>query len=78
MPMYVVQRVMVEDLPNKIKQARIADGRSVQVLATKAGISSAYWYELEGKKKSWVSLEIIRSIEKVLGIDFGISFKESI
>jgi len=74
--MDVVKKITVTDLPYQIKKARIADGRSVQVLATAAGISTNYWYQLEGNKRSWVSLEIIRNIEKVLGVDFNINFNE--
>ena len=60
----------------RIKQARIADGRSVQVLATLAGISSAYWYQIEQEKRSYVSEEHFRGIENVLGVDFGVSFDQ--
>ncbi len=42
--MNVVRQIKatVPDLSQKIKEAREKDGRSVQVLATLAGISTAY------------------------------------
>ena len=72
--MEVVRRVKVDSLPQQIKEARKKDSRSVQVLATLANISSAYWYQLEGGKRSWVSEDVIRRIEKVLDTDFKINF----
>lgn len=76
--MDVVYRKPALDLPQKIKQARIKDGRSVQLLATMAGISSAYWYQLETDKREWVSVEIIKKIEEVLEVDLGVNFKTPI
>jgi transcriptional regulator with XRE-family HTH domain len=75
--MEVVRKVSIVDLSEKIKKARVADGRSVQVLATLAEISSVYWYQLENNKRSWVSEEVIRRMEKVLGVEFGIEFNIS-
>ena len=69
----------IEAPPNigkKIKQARIADGRSVQILATLAGISSAYWYQIEQEKMAAVSGEHFRGIQNALGVDFGVNFEE--
>ncbi len=66
--MDIVFRKTDEKLPSKLRKARTEDGRSVQVLATAAGISSAYWYQLETDKREWVSEEIIRRIEKVLEV----------
>ena len=73
--MEVVRRVTVNSLPGQIKKARQKDGRSVQLLATLANISSAYWYQLEGGKRSWVSEEVIERIESVLNVDFNITFE---
>ena len=72
--MEVVRRVKVDSLPQQIREARKKDSRSVQVLATLADISSAYWYQLEGGKRSWVSEDVIRRIEKVLNTNFEINF----
>lgn len=63
---------VVPDLSERIKKARIEDGRSAQTLATLCGFSTAYWYQLEAGKRESVNEAIIRSIERVLGIDFCI------
>ena len=72
--MDVVRKVTVKNLADKIKKARISDGRGVQTLATLAGISKEYWYQLEKNRRSWVSEEIIKNMEKVLGVNFGVNF----
>ncbi|HEY9597812.1 MAG TPA: helix-turn-helix transcriptional regulator [Cyanophyceae cyanobacterium] len=69
-------KVSVPDLPERIKAARLSDGRSAQVLATAAGISSAYWYQIESGKPQWISEETLRGIELALGIDLGVSFRQ--
>ena len=66
--MDIVKRQPVEGLPERLKEARLKDGRSVQVLATMAEISTAYWYQIENNKRDWVSEEIINRIEKVLDV----------
>ncbi|MDZ8261962.1 helix-turn-helix transcriptional regulator [Nostoc sp. ChiQUE01b] len=67
-------KVTIPDLSQKIKEAREKDGRSVQVLATLAGISTAYWYQIEQDKRQWISEETLRGIEQALGIDLGVQF----
>lgn len=67
-------RVTIPDLSQKIKEAREKDGRSVQVLATLAGISTAYWYQIEQGKRQWISEETLRGIERALGLDLGVRF----
>lgn len=71
-------KVKGERIPEKIKEARLKDGRSVQVLATYAGLSSAYWYAIEQGKRDVVSEEVIRKIEEILNIDLGVNFKQPI
>ncbi|MHC5747899.1 MAG: helix-turn-helix domain-containing protein [Nostoc sp.] len=69
-------KVTIPDLSQKIKQAREKDGRSVQVLATSAGISTAYWYQIEQEKRQWISEETLRGIEQALGLDLGVCFDD--
>jgi transcriptional regulator with XRE-family HTH domain len=78
MMMEVVKQVkiIVPDLASRIKQFREKDGRSVQVLATAAGISTAYWYEIEKGKRHWISEEVLRGIENALGVDLGVQFDD--
>lgn len=70
-------RVSIPDLSHQIKAAREADGRSAQALSTVAGISTAYWYQIENNKRQWISEQTLRGIEAALGVDFGVSFEES-
>lgn len=69
-------RVSIPDLSRQIKAAREADGRSAQVLATAAGISTAYWYQIENNKRQWISEGTLRGIETALGVDFEVRFEE--
>ncbi|MGK7958544.1 MAG: helix-turn-helix domain-containing protein [Crocosphaera sp.] len=68
------QEAEVVNFGKRLKEARTADGRSVQVLATMAGISLGYWYQLEKEDREWISEEVLRSIESVLNLDFGAEF----
>ncbi|YAF98997.1 MAG: helix-turn-helix domain-containing protein (plasmid) [Nodularia sp. CChRGM 3473] len=69
-------KVTIPDLSQKIKEAREKDGRSVQVLATLAGISTAYWYQIEQDKRQWISEETLRGIEQALGMNLGVQFDD--
>jgi transcriptional regulator with XRE-family HTH domain len=69
-------RVTVPDLSRKIKEAREKDGRSAQILATLAGISTAYWYQIEQGKRQWISEETLRGMEQALNISLGVTFEE--
>jgi transcriptional regulator with XRE-family HTH domain len=77
-----VVRQKVIDVPGfgkRLKEAREKSGKSAQVLATEANISTAYWYALEkadGDKDISVSEEILRNIERVINIDFGAKFDD--
>ncbi|MGL5807938.1 MAG: helix-turn-helix domain-containing protein [Xenococcaceae cyanobacterium] len=64
------------NLHERIKEAREKDGRSAQVLATLAEISTAYWYKLEAGTQKWISEDVLRRIESVLGVDFGVQFDD--
>jgi len=68
------QEIEVPDFGERLKKARIEDGRSVQVLATLAGISVGYWYQLEKEDREWISEDVLRAIESVLELDFGAQF----
>lgn len=68
------QEIEVAEFGERLKKARIEDGRSVQVLATLAGISVGYWYQLEKEDREWISEDVLRAIESVLNLDFGAQF----
>jgi len=69
-------KVTIPDLSQKIKESREKDGRSVQVLATLAGISTAYWYQIEQNKRQWISEGTLRGIEQALSINLGVEFDD--
>lgn len=69
-------RVTVPDLEKRIKQGRELSGRSAQSLATEAGISTAYWYQIEKGDRKYITEEVLRGIEKALGIDLGVTFND--
>lgn len=72
-----IREIEVEGLGDRVKQARIAiaSQKSLEVICDEVGVSRTYWYDLEKETlKGTLSIENLRKIEKVLGIDFGVSF----
>ncbi len=75
-----VKRVVevIQDFPGLgklIKQVREKDERSLAQICREAGISRAYWYQLEAEDlRAPATEEIIRKIEAVLGVDLGVKF----
>jgi transcriptional regulator with XRE-family HTH domain len=69
-------RVSVPDLEKRIKELRELSGRSAQALATEAGISTAYWYQIEKGERQYITVEVLRGIEKALSVDFGVKFAD--
>lgn len=75
----VEHEIYIPDLGSKIQQARKAVKKPLTLLCKEADVSRNYWYQLEsGKIPGTVSEETLRKIEKVLGVDLGIDFEESI
>jgi transcriptional regulator with XRE-family HTH domain len=68
----------IQDFHERVKEARLADGRSVQVLATLAEISVNYWYQIEGNKREWISADVLKRMQSVLGVDLGVNFNQPI
>ena len=70
--MKVIIHKEVSGLGEAIKAAR--NKRSVTPLAAAAGISSAYWYAIEGEQKDAVSAEVIQAMAAALGMNdcFGV------
>jgi transcriptional regulator with XRE-family HTH domain len=77
-----VKRVkeIVGDFPGlgqRIRQAREQDGRSLTEICRESGISRSYWYQLEGEDlRSPATEEVIRKIERALGVDLGVGFDD--
>ncbi|MGF2037355.1 MAG: helix-turn-helix domain-containing protein [Nostoc sp. CmiVER01] len=69
--------IEISGLGGKIKQARKADGRSVEVLAGEADISRSYWHDIEAERiRDALPEDTLRKIERVLGIDLGVKFDD--
>jgi transcriptional regulator with XRE-family HTH domain len=59
----------------KIKEARVADPRSLTDICEEVGLSRVHWYDIEGEKvRGALPEDTLRKIEAVLGIDFGVKF----
>jgi len=75
-----VKRVIevVKEFPGlgkRIKQVREKDKRPLVQICREAGISRAYWYQLEAEDlRAPATEEMIRKIEIVLGVDLDIGF----
>ena len=69
-------RVSVPDLEKRIKKLREVSGKSAQSLATEAGISTAYWYQIEKGERQYITEEVLKGIEKALNVDFGVTFND--
>ena len=73
----VKQEIDIPGLGERLRQARLQSKRSVASLATAAGISRHYWYQLEGEAVlSGVTIETLRNIEQALGADLGVDFNK--
>lgn len=69
--------IEISGLGGKIRQARKADGRSVEVLAGEAEISRSYWHDIEAERiRDALPEDTLRKIERVLGIDLGVKFND--
>ncbi len=69
--------IEIAGLGGKIRQARKADGRSVEVLAGEAEISRSYWHDIEAERiRDALPEDTLRKIERVLGIDLGVKFDD--
>lgn len=72
----IKREIEVPDLGKRIKEAREASGRSLSSLAKEAQFSRNYWYQVEAEAVlGGISLETLRKIEKVLGVDFGVEIE---
>lgn len=75
----VKQEVDINNLGNRIKEARLKSDRSLSQLAASVGISRNYWYQLEAEAVlGGVAEDTLRKIENVLGVDLGVKFDEEL
>lgn len=75
-----VQKVLKADVPQlgaRIKEVREADERSLTQICAAIKMTTANWYKIEAEETKILPLKTLRKIEKVLGVDFGVSFEEA-
>lgn len=74
----MVRTIEVPGLGDRIREARKESGQSVDRLCDQVGVSRTYWYDIEnGALKGSLSLENLRAIEQVLGVNFGVAIGDS-
>lgn len=66
--------IEVPGLGEKIRQARLADRRSLKDICDAVGMSTMNWYRIEKEKQS-LPFEQLRKIEDVLGVNFGVQIE---
>jgi transcriptional regulator with XRE-family HTH domain len=72
-----VQVMVVPNLGKRIREARIASGLSPTEVAFHAGVSAPRLYQIEGMAETeTLLLSVLRRIEAVLGVDFGVRFPD--
>ena len=72
-----IKEIEIDGLGGVIKKARINSSKTVEQLCDEVGVSRTYWYDIENERiRGALSLENLRKIEEVLGIDFGVNFDE--
>ncbi len=73
----VEYETLVPDLAQRIQQARKAAKKPLTKICEEAGVSRSYWYQLESERiDGAISEEILRKVEKALGVDLEVDFKE--
>jgi transcriptional regulator with XRE-family HTH domain len=76
MPTMKVTKQMSIDVPGlgeRIKAARKSSPKPLLELCREIGFSPMNWYRIE-KEQQNIPEETLHKIEKVLGVDFGVSF----
>jgi transcriptional regulator with XRE-family HTH domain len=70
-----VKEVDIEGLGDRIKQARLNAKKSLEQICDEVGVSRTYWYDIEKETlKGALSIDNLRKIEDVLGVEFGVEF----
>lgn len=68
-----IKEIEVDRLGQRIKQFRLASPKSLEQICYEVGVTRTYWYDIEKETlKGALSIENLRKIEKVLGVDFGV------
>jgi DNA-binding XRE family transcriptional regulator len=71
-PVFVLLPIVIQGMGEKIWEARKLSGRTQLELCKEAGITRQYWNQIENGQRASIPLHTLRSIERVLHVDFGI------
>lgn len=66
----------VPGLGDRVRQARIADNRSLAEICRQIPMTTMNWYRIEAEETKALPIETLRRIEEVLGVDFGVKFDD--
>lgn len=70
-----INEIEVNNLGEKIKQARLNSDKSLEQICAEVGVSRTYWYDLEKETlKGTLSFDNLEKIESVLKVDLGVNF----
>ncbi len=71
-----VREIEIEGLGERIKQARLDSRKSLEQICDEVGVSRTYWYDIEKETvRGALSIENLRKIEEVLGVEFGVTLQ---
>ncbi|WP_110988878.1 helix-turn-helix domain-containing protein [Acaryochloris thomasi] len=73
-----VRKVIDVEVPGlglQIKEARERDPRSLASICREIDMTPMNWYKIEAEGTKALPEETLRDIEKVLGVDLGVSFE---
>lgn len=71
-----VKEIEIEGLGERIKQARLDSRKSLEQICDEVGVSRTYWYDIEKETvRGALSIENLRKIEEVLGVEFGVTLQ---
>ena len=68
-----------EGLGKRIREARkkLRGKKTIEQLCEEVGVSKTYWYDIENEcLRGSLSIDNLRKIEEVLGVDLGVNFKK--
>jgi transcriptional regulator with XRE-family HTH domain len=75
MKIIYTQAIEIKGLGKRIlkerRRLKTEKGRSLESIAKEAGMTAKNWYMIE-KEEQALPLDTLRTIERVLGIDFGV------
>ncbi len=72
-----VQEIDVPNLPAQLLAARKASDMSLLEICRQLSVTPTYWYKLEKGEATTISYELLKKIEDLLSLNFGVEFLNS-